>query len=135
MSRRTRGIAHVVKTVKESDEIELLLRITLGRRDLEASVSCDAMLPSMRPSMLDRTRVKVVANELRVRERLGHQHGGPAMPAPDIGNLGAAFQFFDDAVERRKPIAHEIIVVARAEEAGDRAEETACMIAPRHAAA
>src|SRR5215831_12623397 len=117
MSRRTRGIAHVVKTVKESDEIELLLRITLGRRDLEASVSCDAMLPGVCRSILDRTRVKVIANELRVRKRLGHQHRRPAMPAPNIGDFGAALQFFDDAVERGQPIAHQIVLVAWAEEA------------------
>ena len=51
------------------------------------------MLPGMRRSVLDRARMEVVADELRLRESLRHHHGGPAVTAPDIGHLGAAFQF------------------------------------------
>jgi len=79
--------------------------------------------------------MEVVADELRVGEGLGHQHGGPAVSAPDIGDFGAALQLFDEAVERRKPVAHQIVVVAGAEKARDRAKETARVIAPRHAGA
>jgi hypothetical protein len=35
--------------------------------------------------------------------------------APDIRHLGAALQFFDDTVERREPVADEVIVIARTE--------------------
>src|SRR5215470_8112871 len=104
MRRRTHRVAHVVQTVEEGDQIEILLRITLCRRDLEASVCRDAMLPGMRRGALDRARVKVVTDELRLRERLRHQNGGPAMPTPDVGDFGAALQFCNDAVERGKPI-------------------------------
>src|SRR5262249_61121863 len=87
-----RRIAHVVKAVEERDQIEILLRIFLGGRDLEASVCRDPVLPGMCSGVLDRTRMKVVANELRVRKGLRHDGGGPAMTASDIGHFGAPFQ-------------------------------------------
>jgi len=59
--------------------------------------------------------MEVVANELRIGKGLGHQHGGSAVTAPDIGHLGAALQFFDDTVERRESVADEVIVIARTE--------------------
>ena len=38
---------------KKSDQIEILLRISLGRRNLEAGVCRDAVLPGMRRGVLD----------------------------------------------------------------------------------
>src|SRR5215470_12440138 len=129
MRRRTHRVAHVVQTVEKGDQIEILLRITLGRRDLEAGVCRDAVLPGMRRSVLDRAWVKVVTDELRLRKRLRHQYGGPAVPAPDVGDFGAALQFCNHAVERRKPIAHQSVVVAGPKEAGNGTEETGRVIA------
>ena len=63
MSRCTRRVAHVVQTIEESDQIEILLRVTLGRCDLEAGVCRDAVLTGMRRGVLDRARVKVVTDE------------------------------------------------------------------------
>src|SRR5271166_3418873 len=74
--------------------------------------------------------MEVVTNELGIREGLGHQYGGPAMAAPDVGHLGAALQLVDDAVKRGEPIAHQIVVVAGSEKARRRTEEAACLIAP-----
>src|SRR5690242_11006631 len=42
--RRPGRVAHVVETVEEGDQVEILLRIFLGRRDLEAGICRDAML-------------------------------------------------------------------------------------------
>ena len=53
MSRRTRWVGHVMQTVEESDQIEILLRISLGRRDPEAGVCRDAVLPGMGRGVLD----------------------------------------------------------------------------------
>ena len=52
------------------------------------------------------------------------------MAAADIGDLGAPLQFGDDAVERREPVADQIIVVAGAEKPRHRAEQAAGLIAP-----
>src|SRR6516225_11552210 len=102
MSRRARRVAHVVQTIEESYQIEILVRVFLGRRDLEAGVCRDAVLPGMRRGVLDRARVKVVTDELRLRERLCHQYGGPPVPAPDIGDFCTSLQFRNDAVKRGK---------------------------------
>src|ERR1700732_4377455 len=79
--------------------------------------------------------MEIVTNELRIGEGLGHQHGGPAVAAPDISDFGAALQLVYDPVERGEPIAHQIVVVAGAEKTCYRAEEAARVIAPRHAPA
>ena len=55
--------------------------------------------------MRDRCVVEVDADELRVRERLRHQHRRSAVAAADVGDLGAALELGDDAVERRQPLA------------------------------
>jgi hypothetical protein len=55
--------------------------------------------------------------------------------ASDIGDFGTALELFDDTVERRQPVAHQMVVVAGAEKARDRAKETARVVAPRHAGA
>src|SRR6266481_3691334 len=108
MRRRARGVAHVVQAVEEGYKVEILLRVFLGRRDLEAGV---CMLPGMRRGLLDRARMEVVADELRIGESLGHQHGGPAVTAPDISYLRAAFQLVDNTIKRGEPIAHQVVVV------------------------
>src|SRR3954471_6823073 len=98
MPRRPGRITHVVQTIEECDQVEILFRICLGRRDLEASVCRHAVLPGVRCGRLDRVRMEVVAYELRLRECLRHQDGGPAGAAPDIATPGAALQLFDDTV-------------------------------------
>ena len=49
-----------------------------------------------------------------------------------IGYSAAALELFDDTVERRKPVAHQIVVVAGAEEACHRTEEATRLLAPGH---
>jgi hypothetical protein len=53
-----------VQAVEERDQIEILLRILFGRRDLEAGVCRDTVLPGVRSGVLDRARVEVVSDEL-----------------------------------------------------------------------
>src|SRR5438477_7346655 len=79
--------------------------------------------------------MKVVADELRVRERLRHCDGRPAMAASDIGDLGAARQLLEDAVEGGEPGTDQMVVVARAEEARHRAKHAAGLLAPGDPAA
>src|SRR5258705_6609170 len=85
-------------------------------------------------SGVDRRRMEVVADELRVRKCLGHHDGRPAMPTSDIGHLGAALELVDDAVEGGQPCGDQVVVVARTEEACDRAKHAAGLLAPCHPA-
>jgi hypothetical protein len=52
--------------------------------------------------------------------------------AADVGNAGPALQLIHDALERRQPRGDEIVVVARAEEAGHGTEHTAGLVTPGH---
>src|SRR5215472_8157404 len=86
------------------------------------------MLPGVRRGLLDRVRMKVVADKLRLREGFGHQHGRPAVTAPDIGDFGTRCNLSTTPLSA----GSQVLVVAGAEKARDRAEEAA--IAPRHSA-
>src|SRR6516225_1529297 len=135
MRCRARRVAHVVQAVEKGDEIEILFRIILGRPDLEAGIRRDIVRSGVRSRVLDRARVEVVTDKLRVRKRLRHDYGGQALTAPDIGYPAAALELFDDAVQRRQPVAHQIVQVAGAEKLRYRAEEAARLVTPSHAAA
>src|ERR1700722_15009538 len=76
---------------------------------------------------LDRAWMEVVADEVRIWERLCHQDGGPAMPASDIGHLGATGQLVDYPIQRGKPGIDQIVVVAGSEEARHCAEHAAVL--------
>ena len=101
MRGRARGVAHIVQTVEERDEIEVLLLVILRRPDFEPGIRRRTVLASVGLGVLDRTRMKIVADELRVGKSLRHDRGRYAMAAADIGDLGAFLQFGNDAVERR----------------------------------
>ena len=103
MRGRAGRIAHVVQAVEEGHQVEVRCRIILGRADLEAGVRRDAMRRWRARAPPRSSRMEVVADEVRLRERLGHQHGRPAVAAADIGHLGAALSFVDDAIERGQP--------------------------------
>src|SRR5215472_4888423 len=77
-----------MQTVEEGDQIETILGIILGRRDPEPGIRYGIVFAGMCLCVFDRARMEVVANELRIWKGLGHQHGGPAVTAPDIGHLG-----------------------------------------------
>ena len=136
MRRRTGRIAHVVQAVEKGNEIEILVGIFLGGADLEPGVGGDAMLARMRAAL---ARSNWGGN----RNRRIASWGKPcaintvdhAMAAADIGDLRAALQFVDDAIERRQPAADQIVVVARAKEASHRTEQAARLITPSDAVA
>src|SRR5215469_11877801 len=92
-------IAHVVQAVEEGNEIKVPVWVVLSCANLKPGVSRDPVFPGMGPGMLDRARMKVVTDKLRVRIRLCHDHGGHAVAASDIGNPCAALQLGDDAIE------------------------------------
>ena len=80
-------------------------------------------------------RVKVVAHEAAVRKCLGHQQGGEADAAADIGHLRAGLQAWQHAVERRQPGLRHGVDIARSEEGADGAEQAAGTVAPGDPAA
>ena len=57
-------VAHVMQAVEEGDEIEFLLRIILGRPDLEAGIGRDTVFFGVRLRVPYRARVEVVPDEL-----------------------------------------------------------------------
>jgi hypothetical protein len=69
MRRGAGRITHVVQAIKESDKVEVLTWIVLGRGDFELSIAGDAVLGCVRLRGLDRAWMEVVANELGIRER------------------------------------------------------------------
>jgi hypothetical protein len=64
MRCRSGGVGHVVQAVEERDQIEILLRILFGRRNLKAGVCRDAVPPGVRCCVLDSARVEVASDEL-----------------------------------------------------------------------
>ena len=102
MRRRADRIAHVVQRIEHGDEVEADARVVLGARRLEAHVA-EAL--GVLPRLGDRGVVEVDADELRVREGLGHDQGRGAVAAADVGHLGAALELVHHAVERRQPLA------------------------------
>src|ERR1700730_9165803 len=99
MGSGTERIAHVVQTVEEGNEVQPGLGEVLRCAHFEARVPRHAMRTGVCAGSLDRRRMEVVSDELRLRERLGHRDGRPAMSAPDIGYLGATIELVGDAVE------------------------------------
>ena len=57
------------------------------------------------------------------------------MSAADVSDLGAAFQFFNDTIERWQPFLHEMVLVGGAEEACGAAEQAFRAIVPTEALA
>ena len=92
-------------------------------------------LPRRLASALDRRVVVVEAEELRVRERLGHDDRRRAVSAADVGDLRAAFELLLDPVESRDPLGHEVPAVAGPEEALGPAEQAVVVLVPAHALA
>ena len=56
-------------------------------------------------------------------------------PQPTSATVAPRSSFADDAVQRRQPGSHEVVVIARAEEASRRAEQALRLIAPADALA
>ena len=57
------------------------------------------------------------------------------MAAADVGDLGAALELLDHAVERRQPLGDQMRAVAGTEEALDAAEQAVAVLAPVQALA
>jgi hypothetical protein len=68
-------IAHIVQTIEAGNEVEFFAVIVFGQAHGEPRVLDDAMALGVRRGLADRTRMKIVADELGFRERLGHHDG------------------------------------------------------------
>ena len=124
---RADRIAHVVQRVEQGREIVTGAGVILRPRGLKAHVR---QVPGVLACVRDRGAVEVDAGELRVRERLRHDHGRCAVAAADVHDLGAALKLFGHAVERRQPVGDQVGLVAGAEEALDAAEQAVVVVAP-----
>src|SRR3546814_15820627 len=84
----------------------------------------------MQSGLLYRTRVEIVADEGRVRERLRHDDRREAVPAADIRDRRAPLELCNDTVKRRQPGFGEAVVIAGTEKASRGAEQTLRLLAP-----
>src|SRR6201987_496566 len=81
MSRGADRVAHIVQTIEEGHEVQSGSGKILCRADLEDHVVGDAMRSGVLARRLDRTRVKVVADKLRVwKSRATAQNMPPPCP-------------------------------------------------------
>src|SRR5437764_9214575 len=98
MRRCAGGIPHVVQAIEEGDEIETFSWIIRRGSDLEFCIGRDAILGGVPIRGFNRAWVEVVADKLRVRESLCHQHRRYAMAASDIGDPRTAFELGNHTV-------------------------------------
>src|SRR3954463_8435083 len=76
-----------MQAVEEGDQIEILLRIAFGRPNLETSIRSNAVFPGMGCGLLDRARMKVIADELRLGEGLSISTVDQPWPHPTSATL------------------------------------------------
>src|SRR3546814_14273221 len=74
--------------------------------------------------------MRVEADEGRVRKRLGHDDGGVAVAAADVGDQRTGLQLRDRAVELRQPLLDQAAAIGVAVEARDAAVQAAVVVAP-----
>ena len=127
---RAQRVAHVVQAVEAGDQVVAGARERLCPGDLEADPVGDPGLGGPLAGLGDRAVVVVRAHEGRRRERLAHEHRAGAVPAADVGDLGALLQLGLDAVQRRDPLRDEVGEVAGAEELLAPAEDLVVVLVP-----
>src|SRR6516225_5457556 len=132
--RRSAGrITHVMQAIKVGDKIKVLTWILLGCSDFEFSIAGDTLFGCVRRGGLDRAWMEVVTNKLRGRECLCHKCRGYSVAAPDVGDARTAFEFGNDSLQCRKPLANEMVMIAGAEEPRDGTEQARRLVAPSDA--
>src|SRR5262249_36835744 len=104
--------------------------IVLGAGLLEAQAIRKTLLRCGSAGMIDGTVMEVEPDEARFWKCARHDHRRGTMAAADIGPGDAGFQALYRPVERRKPVLHEMMHVARAEEALGPREQALIMLLP-----
>jgi hypothetical protein len=79
-------VAHVVEGVEHRDQIEARAVIVLTARNFETQI---ALAVGCLARVVDRGRVEIDANEIRLREGLSHDNSRGAVAAADIGDFAA----------------------------------------------
>ncbi len=102
---------------------------------LEGDAVGDTFALSRFAGRLDRLVVIVEAEELGLGKGLGHQHGGGALAAANVGHARAGFELLLNAVKRGNPRAHEIGGVAGTEELLAAVKDAVVVLVPAHAGA
>ncbi|MNQ93603.1 hypothetical protein D3C85_1090790 [compost metagenome] len=132
--RGAHRVAHVVQAVEVTDQVVVSSRVVLGAGPGESHPVGHAAFLGALAGGVDGGRVVVETDEARGREGLGHDHGGGAMAAADVGHLGTGLQLVHHAVQGGQPLSDQVRSVARAEEAFGAAEHAGVVVAPRQRA-
>ena len=73
MLRGADGVAHVVQTVKETDQVKTFRRITRGAGHFEAHAISDLRVSGMALGAFNRFLMIIEAPKARLWKRLGHE--------------------------------------------------------------
>jgi hypothetical protein len=133
----TRGpdrVAPLVQRVEDADEVVAVPGEVVGAGDLERQPVADARLGGSLAGRRDRIRVVVEPGEGRRGVRLREQDEGGALPAADVGDLGARDELVVDTVEGRDPPLDQVAAVHGREEPLGTAVEVVVVLVPAHAA-
>src|SRR5260370_14007975 len=98
MRGRSDGVAHVVQTIEERDQIIVLTGEILRRGDFEGHAIGDAGLRGALARNRDRRLMVVEAVKGRIRIGLGKDYRRRAMTASNVRSLPSGFQFRVNAV-------------------------------------
>ncbi len=130
MGGRAGGIAHVVQAVETSDQIEFRCRDILRGGDFEPGVAGDTVRLRMLPSVLNRAAVEVVADKREFGNAWAISTVDQPWPQPTSATSAPFSSFATTPSSAGSHCGNKVVVVARAEEAGNSAEHASGLIAP-----
>src|SRR5208283_5152696 len=126
------GVAHVMQTIENRDEVVVLSGILLGLGLLEREPIGNPFTLGRITSCLDRFVVIIEAEEVGLGKRFRHQHCGSTLPTSHVGDARAGFELFLYIMERGNPRAHQIGSVTGAEELLAPVKHAVIMLVPAH---
>jgi hypothetical protein len=89
MPRGAHGVAQIVQTIKETDQVKTFSGITRGAADFEAQAIFNPGISSITARRFDRFLMIIETPEARLWESLGHEDRGMTVTAAHIRNFGA----------------------------------------------
>ena len=102
-----------------------------GRRDLEVDPVGQPGVRGTLTRRVDRTLVRIEADDARRWVRLGKEQRRRTVPAADVGDVCAGGELGLDTIERGDPGTGKVVEVAGPEEPFAAAEDVPVMVAPR----
>src|SRR6185437_7452551 len=116
MLARAYGVAHVMQAIEKGHQVIVLGREVLGAGLRKGDAVSHAGFRRKSLGAIERRLVVIESEELRLWIGLRHDDRGSAMAAPDIGDLGAGFEFCFDSIELGNPVGNEVGVIPLPEE-------------------